>query len=197
MNAAATKSEIQCAMLLSLDSEHAKTWLEWFTGSESVPQDTFDVRFALSHCDSGVTWGYLDDQGVWRLGSTVDPELCPIPTASSLHELRLFGSTTEALIWRRDDGQLQGRVLADSGTTFSKTDPLYPIEEDRRLRGKPGEAHNGFTRYTDPGGAQHLAPTSFPLVFSVRHYLEQDPYTGAVRIAVTRLVPRNAKEMTL
>lgn len=180
--------QIHGAMLTRLDHAASMAWLAWLTGEGPPPADQRAVRFALAHCHAGVTWGYLDG-AVWRLGSEIDPEQCPSPTADSLHELRLFGATAEVLIWRDDDAQLSGRILADDRRDFNPSDPLRPMDEPRCLRGKAAvEKLAGFTRYVDAGGAQHLAPESFPPNFGVRHYLEQDPSTGAARIAATRLV---------
>lgn len=187
MTVAATP-QIPGASLTTLESDAATSWLAWLISEGPAPADTHGIRFALAHCESGVTWAFLDDAGKWRLGSAVKPDLCPVPTATSLHELRLFGATAEVLLWRADDGQLRGRILADSGPRAVSDDPLRPFCESRWLRGDPSEPRDGFIRYTDRGGAEHLAPQSLPHEFSVRNYLEQDSSTGAVRIAVTRLV---------
>lgn len=190
----APTSQIHGAASAPLASDAANAWLAWLRSGSRAPSDAHGVRFALAHCDSGVTWAYLDDAGAWTLGSTVDPELCPHPTATSLHELRLFGATAEILIWQTDDGQLRGRILADKEPPTDSDDPLSPFSESRRLRGTAGEPRDGFIRYIDSGGAEHLAPASFPQEFSVRHYLEQDPCTGAVRIAATRLVGHSVEK---
>jgi len=123
-------------------------------------------------------------RGSWGMPSI--RACAPLPDSLSLHELRLFGQAAEVLIWRGDEG-LSGRILVD---TTAEVDPwLAPMNERRRLRGDPKASQDGFTRYVDAGGAQHLAPENFPKEFSVRNYLEQDSETGAVRITATRLVP--------
>jgi hypothetical protein len=187
MNTAIANPGIAGARITPINAEQANAWLNWLSGS-GPPPETHGVRFALAHSDSGVTWGYLDEQQQWKLGTAVDPGLCPVPTAKSLHELRLFGNAAEVLIWRSDD-ELQGRILADDGIGFDVSAPLCPMNEGRRLRGECREMRDSFKRYVDAGGAQHLAPEFFPEEFSVRHYFEQDLATGAVRIAATRLVP--------
>jgi CRISPR-associated protein (TIGR03984 family) len=189
MNTDSTNRPIAGAHIIPLSADQARAWLNWLTGSGPPPAETHGVRFSLAHSDSGVTWGFLDEQGQWKLGAAVDPALCPVPTAESLHELRLIGETAEVLIWH-GDGELQGRILADDSSAFDSQNPLRPMDEGRKLRGTPDNpTKDGFKRYVDVGGAQHLAPESFPEDFSVRHYLKQDPDTGAVRIAATRLVP--------
>jgi len=188
MNTAIGNPEIAGARITPMNAEQANAWLNWLKGSGPPSTETHGVRFVLAHSDSGVTWGYLDDQGQWKLGSAIDPGLCPMPTAQSLHELRLFGNAAEVLIWRGDN-ELQGRIIADDGIVCGSSDPLCPMNEGRCLRGECREMREGFKRYVDAGGAQHLAPESFPVEFSVRHYFEQDASTGAVRIAATRLVP--------
>lgn len=188
MNSDSTNRLIAGAHIIPLSADQARAWLDWLTGSGPPPAETHGVHFSLAHSDSGVTWGFLDELGQWRLGAAVDPALCPVPTAKSLHELRLIGETAEVLIWR-GDGKLQGRILADNDSVRDFSHALSPMNEGRRLRGECRETRDGFKRYVDVGGAQHLAPEPFPEDFSVRHYLEQDPDTGAVRIAATRLVP--------
>lgn len=182
-----THDGIQFAKLERLESEESHAWLAWFNGSGNPPSDTLGVRFALAHCDAGVTWGYLASAR-WRLSSEVDPELSPVPTVASLHELRLFGHLAEVLIWRSEQG-LSGRSLADWDGVEGVDDALRPIDEKRFLCGCDRPSKQGdFIRYTGRGGAEHLAPASLPLrSFGVRHYLEQDRITGAVRIAATLL----------
>lgn len=187
MNSESTNRPIADAHIIPLSADQARAWLDWLTGSGPPPSETHGARFSLAHSDSGVTWGFLDEQGQWKLGASVDPALCPVPTAKSLYELRLIGETAEVLIWR-GDGDLQGRILADSNNGPGSSDSLCPMKEGRRLRGECREIRDGFKRYVDAGGAQHLAPESFPEDFSVRHYFEQDTTTGAVRIVATRLV---------
>lgn len=192
MNTAIGNPKIAGARITPMNAEQANAWLNWLEGSGPSPTETHGVRFALAHSDSGVTWGYLDDQRHWKVGTAVDSTLCPVPTARSLHELRLFGNTAEVLIWRGDN-ELQGRILADDGIVPDSSDPLRPMNEGRRLRGECREMRDAFKRYVDAGGAQHLAPESFPEEFSVRHFFEQDASTGAVRIAATRLVPEKLR----
>ncbi|MFW6114159.1 MAG: CRISPR-associated protein Csx19 [bacterium] len=188
MNTDTTNHPIVGAHVTPLNAGQAKASLDWLTGSGPPPAETHGVRFSLAHSDAGVTWGFLDEQGQWKLGASVDPALCPVPMAKSLHQLRLIGETAEILIWR-GDGELQGRILADNNSVPDSSGPLCPINEGRHLRGECREVRDGFKRYVDVGGAQHLAPESFPEDFNVRHYFEQDATTGAVRIAATRLVP--------
>lgn len=189
MTSTIVERKIAGAKIDRLSAAQATDWLDWLIGRGPPPAQAYGVCFALAHTDSGVTWGYLV-QAAWKLGSSVDPGLCPIPTASSLHELRLFGNAAEVLIWRGDNG-LQGRILADDGTDFGPLDPLRPMDEARRLQGEGQKSRDGFVPYIDAGGARHLAPESFPGEFSVRYYFEQDSSTGAVRIAATRLIPEN------
>lgn len=196
MSTVGEEKRIRGATITSLNSKDAEEWIAWLSGdSNSAPSETYGVQYALAHSDAGVTWGYLDNQASWKLGSDVDPVLCPRLEAKSLHELRVFGTEAEVLIWRGNEG-LQGRMLADNDVIFNSSDPLRPLNEGRWLRGDPPEEHDhdsGFVRYVDGGGAQHLVPQSFPKKFSVRHYLEQDASTGAVRIAATRLVDTPVK----
>ncbi len=192
MNIGSTTSGVCGARIEPLDDAACQRWFQWLLGSGEVLEDTHNVSFTLAHCDSGVTWGYLDGEQKWRLGSEVDSSLCPNLTVQSLHELRLFGRSSEVLIWRTDDG-LRGRILIDDSQAIDDGDPPAPFFESRRLRGDRKESHDGFVRYVDRGGTQHLAPACFPEEFSVCHYLQENTETGAVRIVATRLVPEKKK----
>ena len=81
-----------------------------------------------------------------------------------------------------------------------KEEYLSPLDETRILLGNrllaPPRAH--FSRVAAPTGAEQVVPLNlseadfkdgrWPLRLEVRHYKQQDPETGDVRLAATRLV---------
>jgi CRISPR-associated protein (TIGR03984 family) len=187
----------------SIDMKTCATYLEWLHGEPGAgtPEQAKDLVWALAHCDDGVTWGWFDKrESIWRLGSHAAPEVSPPIREQTLQELRLFGETGEVLIWRTEEG-LHGRVLCDLALPtdrVDKADPLRPSDEARILRGDSvrGGGEHGFTRVVDRTGAEQVVPAKVlseqlrkrRVRLHVRHYWEQDPESGAVRIAVTRLV---------
>lgn len=174
------------ATLQPLNSKQCNSWLDWLTSKGPQPEETHDVKWALAHCCSGVTWGFLENGG-WRLGSEMDSQLCPFPTSNTVQEVRLFGAFAEVLIWKMEQ-ELRGRILCEQAEGVENE--LQPLREARILRGTPENSQeNAFRRYTDRGGAQQLVPSTFPgNNFYVRHYLQENNQTGAVRIAASRLL---------
>jgi len=83
---------------------------------------------------------------------------------------------------------------ADAGS------PTRPDDEPRILLGNRllDGPREGFTLVGTAGGAQHAVPLqctvkdfekgTWPLRLKVRHYFQQDQNTGAVRVALSRLV---------
>ncbi len=189
--------------LAALDSSLCQRYIAWLLGEEkaAAPEDAAGLVWALAHCDDGVTWGRYDaDEKVWRLGNQVAPQVSPGIRRETLQELRLFGEPGEILIWRTDAGLL-GRLLHETdpmADPSNEANPISPSEESRILRGTlvVGECDHGFTHISDGAGAEQVVPLAVSneqlragqARLGVRHYYEADAKTGAVRIAVTRLV---------
>lgn len=163
-----------------------------------LPIGTDKVVWCLAHCDDGITWGRYDvGTKAWRLGSTVVPTVSPRIRYETLQELRIFGQSGEVLIWRADS-ELRGRLLLDTNPSTGKDDPLRPSDERRILRGDSvrSNAERDFTYIADSAGAEQVIPLKVAnsdlnarrVRLHMRHYWEQDPDIGAVRIAATRLV---------
>jgi CRISPR-associated protein (TIGR03984 family) len=176
-----------------IDGAASNAWVEHVLGHGGAPSGIGERAWVLCHGDAGVTWGRLE-RGGWRLGSTVFPDLCPHPSATTLQELRIFSAGEEILIWRAGDG-LRGRVLRDS-TARSKDASCSPQDEERLLlAGRIGEHKDGFTRVGNGTGAEQALPlhvtggrsSSWPRL-CVRHYFARDNETGSVRVVATRLV---------
>lgn len=186
------------AELETLDSAKCERALAWLLGEESQPPKLpGGLKWALAHCDDGVTWGRWDAaEGRWRLASDVKSEVSPRPARERLQQLRLFGPEAEVFIWR-DGEELLGRVLKDADAMPAE-DPLRPSDENRILLGDYvlESLPNGFTHVGDRAGLHQVLPLAVdnPQLndrqarLKVRHYWAQDPETGAVRIVATRLV---------
>jgi CRISPR-associated protein (TIGR03984 family) len=185
-----------------LDNDACKQYLNWLLGDSQATAEGehLPVDWALAHCDDGVTWGRYDaDAKVWQLGNQVAPDISPPIRHDWLQELRMFGAQGEVLIWRCEDG-LRGRVLRDGEAQAfgNASNPLRPSDEARIVRGRMVRRtlDHEFTHVADITGAEQLLPLkvtqeqlqrgSVRLV--VRHYFEQNPETGMVRIGATRLV---------
>ncbi|MGC8794096.1 MAG: type III-D CRISPR-associated protein Csx19 [Bryobacteraceae bacterium] len=185
------------ASFQALDRDACERLLKWLRGEGSAPERTpEDLRWALAHSDDGVTWGrYERDRSRWLLSSQAAPRLSPSVRRDWLQQLRLFGPSAEVLMWRDGDA-LRGRVMRDDGRAI--VEALRPSEESRILVGEyvVGELPDGFTHVGDRAGLQQVLPLAVTKEdlqrrqarLKVRHYWQEDPETGAVRIAATRLV---------
>jgi len=173
--------------------------LEWIVGSHAPAGIGGGFSWLLAHCTDGVIWGRLPaESNSWLLASAVFPDVSPSISESNLLELRLFGEKKEILMWK-NDGVLAGRLIDDKEDV--KDDyPTKPHVEDRillgdRLRAGP---KGGFSLVGSADGKQQTVPIEcseqdfrngrWPLRLRVRHYFEQDPNTGVVRVAAGRLV---------
>lgn len=202
MNAMETFSAPFGCIVEELDNGACKQYLNWLLGDSQATAEgeRLPLDWALAHCDDGVTWGRYDaDAKVWRLGNQVASDSSPPIRQDWLQELRLFGVQAEVLIWRSEDG-LRGRVLRDGEAQASgnTSNPLRPSDEARIVRGRMVRRalDHDFTHVADITGAEQVLPLkvtqeqlqqgSVRLV--VRHYFEQDPETGTVRVVATRLV---------
>ena len=193
----------------SLSGEACERYLDWLCGGADaeVGFDSDGLKWALAHSDDGVTWGYYSEGDKrWRLGNEVMDEISPSIRRLTLQELRLFGPLYEVLIWRVATG-FCGRILRDDPGLvgeWDRSDPLRYAKERRILRGDRlvRELELRFTRIADGTGAEQVVPVTvsgdafcgsdghrrMPLQLLVRHYYQQDPASGAVRVAASRLV---------
>lgn len=191
-----------------MDATACERYLAWLLGEPRAgpPTDATNLPWALAHCDDGVTWGRYDGhQATWLFGNEVEPEVSPPLRRETLQELRVFGEPGEVLIWRAEE-RLRGRALGDTPSDrLDESNPLRPYDESRILRGDHVHAtyENGFTRIADHRtGAEQVVPAVVTpdglqarrARLSVRHYFQQDTESGAVRIAVTRLVDLTIEE---
>ena len=186
--------ELPDAVLGTLVSAQCQELLAWAQGGEEPLDRPGGLRWLLAHCDDGVVWGYREG-GPWVLSHTAFPEVSPPLLAETLQELRLFGEDEERFVWKGTRG-LAGRRLADAGEpAAARWMSDQRVLVGNQLREGPKE---GFTLVADGGGTRHAVPLECaaadfagglsPLRLELRHYLQSDDATGAVRVAATRLV---------
>jgi CRISPR-associated protein (TIGR03984 family) len=193
------KRELAGARMEALTPAKCEQVLEWLLNGGPAPEGLpEDLRWALAHCNDGVTWGRYEAQDKrWQLSSGVKPELSPPVRRDWLQQLRLFGPSAEVLIWR-DGGSLSGRLLVDDGESGGHSEALRPSDEAWILLGDyvMEKLPQDFTQVGDRAGLRQVLPLAVSTEqlqrrharLKVRHYWEEDPETGAVRIAATRLV---------
>lgn len=180
-----------------LDEAACRRYLAWLAGETDRPDGADGVAWALGHFDDGVTWGRWDRETTsWATCHDVAPDVSPEIRAATLQELRLFGDDREVLIWRTPMG-LRGREVTETDDLKEEA-ALAPTNESRVLRGSQVRAvlENGFSHVKDLTGARQVLPIqvtdeqlrSQRVRLTVRHYFERDDGTGAVRVALTRLV---------
>ncbi len=199
-NAESTASlPVHGCTLTPLDHQVCSELVKWLLGG-MAPENAEGLKWALAHCDDGVTWGRWEARdNRWVTGDDkIRQDISPKIRLAALQELRLFGPTREILIWRRDGG-LFGRIL-DDGTKPDGPDPLRPRDESILVRGHKvlEQGENGFTLITDGTGSCQVIPLAIGrnegkgrvarARLDVRHFWRQDPASGAVRVAATRLV---------
>jgi CRISPR-associated protein (TIGR03984 family) len=164
-----------------------------------VPKDIIgiDIKWLLIHQDDGVIWGLRVNDG-WRLSSDLFPGVSPALSSERVQQIRAFGDEGELLVWH-DSNQFRGRIIKDASNVDH---PRWArgIDESFILLGnRVYEAtKEDFTLIGNASGSRHAVPISCTneelrdrnsiLSLAVRHFLTQDPETGCVRIAATRLV---------
>jgi CRISPR-associated protein (TIGR03984 family) len=197
-------AELAGCILRPVDAEACERYIAWLRGEavDGPLPEAAELEWALAHCDDGVTWGRYDREAKgWQLGHQHVPSVSPAIRRSTIQEVRIFGPCCELLIWR-SDGSFRGRVLRDSGVPLVEPDPLRPGDESRIVRGTQVRKiyARQFTHVTDGTGAEQVLPIEVSdaqlrfVRLGIRNYFQQDPDSGAVRIAATRLVNLAVKE---
>ncbi len=147
-------------------------------------------RWLLAHTFDGVIWGRWENDN-WLLSSGLiksSPQL----NQAELLELRLFGETGEAYVWR-DGADLYWRTIADGSGN-----PSDYYDETNILWGTSSKpTGNGFSILSDGvQGLRHAVPLEIdmpegnvkrPVRLTMRHYIERHNETGLARIKMSRL----------
>jgi CRISPR-associated protein (TIGR03984 family) len=187
----------KCEHLEISNNIDLKTWIEEQT---KVNQ----LTYFLAHADDGVIWGKFQDG---KLITTTEPvklfPKCDFPNLrkETLQQCRIFGDTSEVMIWKTDGG-FKARLIQDDHLIEDDY-----ITESQILWGTHGEKHlKGFTLLWDVSqGLKHAVPfTDIELEekgklknkvrLIVRHYIDFDD-SGVARIYLSRLVDLTNKEI--
>lgn len=160
------------------------TWLAAQMGARQLP-------WLLAFTSEGVVWGELRADGLHR---STGPDAFPRsgPPALRWDELewcRCFSEAGELFVWVGPHGPAAHLRMDTSGAEVEY------LEEEYQLWGEGRELRDGFVRLVEgEQGIAHcpplnraVSPTSRARLL-VRHYLEEDVATGAVRVAISRLV---------
>ena len=178
----------------TLTEDEGRVMLNGILGAEA-PQIDPDLRWLLAYCHDGVVWGRREGDS-WQLACEAFPEVSPRPQRRNLLEARLFGPQAEILLWQAEGAFHARRMATQSGP---EGHPLAPKQETYLVRGDRvlAAARNGFTLVGDASGSRQAVPLRCGdddlrqgqgLRLEVCHYLEQDPESGVVRVAASRLV---------
>jgi CRISPR-associated protein (TIGR03984 family) len=144
----------------------------------------------LAHAYDGVIWGRLDDDRLVTShdaaqGNPQAEAVCPPLRDKTLQQARLFGETSELLLWRDGDRVWNARLIRDltAGETSDKT-PAWEeaIDEEHLLWGTtPTALAEGFTLWAHGAqGLRHAVPYPSgeePPKLQVRHYLARTDHT--------------------
>jgi CRISPR-associated protein (TIGR03984 family) len=201
-------SPFGCAVT-PIEADRIAALLAWVRGAGSAPPEVAgsELLWLLAFSDTGVTWGRIES-GVWKLSAAAFPGISPELLEIGLHELRLFGRHAELRLWRNGRG-FTGRRIEDRSEP--EAHPAVTPREDRWVLAgdRSAAVQGGFALVTGRAGRRQALPLvvpegeiarTLPWRLEVRHYFEQSPETGAVRVALTRLLdvvpgePRSVKQ---
>jgi CRISPR-associated protein (TIGR03984 family) len=188
------------AILDALPDARCRQLIGWAVDGQGSFEAGSDAHiWLLAYCDDGVVWGHRhNSRRPWSLSGEAFPDVSPRLDPVTLQELRLFGPAEELLVWRTQDG-FAGRRIAD-GDQPGPNDSRRPVDEARVVLGDrlDRDPAAGFSVVADATGSRHAVPLvcrpadftgrRWPLRLHLRHYLTQDPETGAVRVAASRLL---------
>ncbi|MCA6596728.1 MAG: CRISPR-associated protein Csx19 [Pseudanabaena sp.] len=169
-----------------LNNQDLRDWLEG-------KAQQHNLRYLLAHAEDGVIWGRFDDHRLKTSGDVFD-QFAKL-RSQILQQCRMFGDKCEVMLWKVGK-DWKARSIEDTNNP-----DCLPDDEHQILWGtKPEQEKDGFTLVADgQEGLKHAVPLiniSFdqsktlyrPLRLTVRHYLDEDPDTGVVRIYLSRLV---------
>lgn len=180
-----------------LDNQDLRDWLEGQAKQHNL-------RYLLAHAEDGVIWGRFDDDVLKTSGDVLFDKCTKFHPAKlrslTLQQCRIFGNNCEVMLWKVDKNW-KARSIEDT------QDCSYLPDEHQILWGtKPEQEKDGFTLVADgQEGLKHAVPLINipfdqsknlyrPLRLTVRHYLDEAPETGVVRVYLSRLVDLTTKE---
>jgi len=168
---------------------------EWLTQQAStLVQATADKScWLLAHCEDGVIWGDLRDDGTLHLSCEAFPVRGLALRWETLQQARLFGKPSELLLWRGPQGWQATLRRDDQGNSVEYIDEAHLLWGNRARDSK-----NGFMQIVEGSqGIVHAPPIDTTPTgdtkreararLKVRHYLGEDQ-AGVARIIASRLV---------
>lgn len=185
------RSDVQTRLLDPLPQD-LREWL-------SQQAHDLGLTWLLAHCEDGVIWGKYADG---NLKLSCDQDAFHIRALGlrweTLQQARLFGEPADLLIWRGPQDRWHQTLRRDDpGSDVEVINERHLLWGDRQAPSP--SVSNDFMQVVE--GAQGIvhappiasAPTSETKPsararLQVRHYLDEDKESGAVRIAYSRLV---------
>lgn len=158
---------------------------DWFVQQAQNHQ----LAWLLVHSDDGVNWGTVKN-GRLVISHDHFPEIAPPLRAITLQQARLFGTTGELLIWRKDEGHVSRfQAATDEADTLQAH---YLLWGDRQ----EGSAKDGFVLLADGAeGLRHAPPlpvgvsfdaTTQRMALQLQHHIAYDE-DGQAYIVGSRL----------
>lgn len=169
---------------------------KWFKEQASK----YQLKYLLAHAEDGVIWGKFQD-GNLITADSIFPQFAKL-RPSTLQQCRIFGESSEVMLWQIDDG-FKARLVEDG-----HIDKKEYICEYQILWGTHGQKQDtdGFTLLWDgKQGLKHVVPFTDielekdgklknPVCLQVNHYIHYDD-AGVARIYLSRLVSLTTKEI--
>jgi CRISPR-associated protein (TIGR03984 family) len=174
------------------NNESLKQWIE-------AKAREHKLQYVLVHAEDGVIWGRFDNNHLITSGDVFTELKFAKLRSQTLQQCRMFGNNCEVMLWKVGK-DWNARSIDDTNN------PDCLPDEHQILWGTKAERENkGFTLVADgQEGLKHVVPLINipfdqsknlyrPLRLTVRHYLDEDPDTGVVRVYLSRLVNLNRK----
>lgn len=171
-----------------------KKWLE----KQAIE---FNFNYLLAHADDGVIWGKFQN-GNLITADNIFSQFAKL-RKSTLQQCRIFGETSEVMLWKIDDGESEFKARLIEDKHLNKKDYIC---ENQILWGTHGEKKGDFTLLWDgKQGLKHGVPFIYieleetgklkhRVRLQVRHYIDYDD-AGVARIYLSRLVDLTAEEI--
>ena len=167
------------------DNHGLRDWLEGQAKKHNL-------RYLLAHAEDGVIWGRFDSARLTTSGDVFD-QLAKL-RSQTLQQCRMFGDKCEVMLWKIGK-DWKARSIEDTNNQ-----DCLPDEHQILWGTKAEKEKDGFTLVADgQEGLKHAVPLVSipfdqsknlyrPLRLTVRHYLDEEPNTGIVRVYLSRLV---------
>lgn len=167
--------------------ENPSAVLAWLFNDGCSQGDPWEraATYALCRCTDTLVWGILTERG-WIWSNAADPGGLREPTSGNVQEVRVFDLQHEAMLWRvgtLHERDVRGRLLSDAPAA----DPLVvPVDQRYTFSTAHETSVPPFVRRETESGSVIITPPGAGV--RIRHYLETDTQTGALRVAASRMM---------